>query len=94
MKKTKQAFRYILIVLPLLPLVMFIIPNAFTMLSEPTDPWYTEYTSVPFLFAAMYVYPVTAIASVVGAEPFSLFWWPLVLIYAGAISFGIYRMTK
>ena len=94
MRKLKASSLNFLVVLPFLPLVLFIIPNAFTMLSEPGDPWYTKYTSRPFLFSAMYVYPATAVSSLLGASPTSAGWWLCVLAYTGFIAYGIYRWVK
>jgi hypothetical protein len=94
MKTIKSSFIYFLMALPFLPLVMFVIPNAFTLLSEPTDPWYTEYTSMPFILSGMYVYPATAVSSLLGADPTSVGWWFCVLAYTGAISYGVYRWAR
>ena len=89
-----KTLRWFAVVLPMLPLLLFTIPHAMTLFDEPTDPWYTKYTSLPWLITAMYVYPATVIAKSLGASPLTPLHVFCMLAYTGAISYGIYRLTE
>lgn len=91
-----RKYRWVIIILPFLPLVVFMIPKALVIMPEPGEyiPWYSKYTTIPWLIAAFYVYPVTFIANVFGFRPFTPFHVIFVLLYAGAISFLLYRLIS
>ena len=73
-----QILSFTLIILPFLPLLTFVFPNA---------PWYL------WLLALVYVYPATTVSVVVlGAEFGTLPHALCMLIYVGVISFRIYRL--
>jgi len=59
---------------------MFLIPRGVTLMSEPTDPWYTRYTTPIWLLTAFYVYPATAVGTLVGARAMSPGWVLIVLL--------------
>ena len=80
---------WLLFVVPSLPLLVFFIPHVMTLMPEPTDPWYTPYTTPIWLLAAYYVYPATALGMLVGAQPMSPGWVLIVLLYTCFIGWGI-----
>jgi hypothetical protein len=80
---------WLLFIAPALPLVIFLIPDAMTLMPEPTDPWYTRYTTPIWMLTAFYVYPVTALGMLLGVPPRSPGWVFLVLLYTGFIGWGI-----
>jgi hypothetical protein len=94
MTKNKRNIYPLLVVLPFLPLIMFIIPKAFNMYPLPTDPWYTKYTSIPWVLSGIYVYPATAVSALLGAAPFSAGWWFCVIAYTGAIAYGVSKWAR
>jgi hypothetical protein len=64
-----------------------------TLMPEPTDPWYTKYTTVPWFLTALYVYPATLVATAVGAPPLSTVHIACMMLYTGSISYLVYRLT-
>ena len=86
---TRKPRYWLLFIVPSLPLLIFLIPRSMTFLSEPTDPWYTPYTTPVFFLAAFYVYPATALGMLVGVLPGSPGWFLIVLLYTGLIGWGI-----
>jgi hypothetical protein len=86
---TRKPLYWLLFVVPSLPLLIFLIPRGMTFLSEPTDPWYTPYTTPVWLLVAFYVYPATALGMLVGVPPRSPGWIVIVLLYTGLIGWGI-----
>src|SRR6476620_4677904 len=82
----------ILPILPFLPLLVFAIPDAMTLMPEPGDPWYTPYTSPLWFCSALYVSPVTIFLHLFGIQPLTLGHIVGMLTYAGVISYGIFRM--
>ena len=90
-----QRVRWGLVILPLLPflpLLVFAIPHAMTLMPEPYDPWYTPYTTPVWFCSAMYVYPVTIFLHLFGIQPRTPVHIIGMLTYAGIISYGIFRM--
>lgn len=88
-----KIIRWLVVALPVLPLLIFTIPDALGFY-EPTDPWYTRYTSLPWLLTAMYVYPATLVAKLLGADSFTPIHILCMLMYTGAISYFVYRWTE
>jgi|SRR5215208_2414205 len=92
-----QRVRWGLVILPLLPflpLLVFAIPDAMTLMPEPYDPWYTPYTTPVWFCSAIYVYPVTIFLHLLGIQPFTPVHIIGILTYAGIISYGIFRMLS
>jgi hypothetical protein len=87
-----RLLRWLLVLAPFLPLVVFSIPQGVTFLSEPSDPWYTPYTSLLFIPCAMFVYPVTALLLIFGIQPVSPPWFLGIALYASAIAALTYRL--
>ena len=79
-------------ILPFLPLAVLAIPRGFTMMSEPNDPWYTPYTSIPWLISAAYVLPSTLIAVLLRVKVFSSLHFILMGIYAATIAYIVFRI--
>src|SRR4028119_296531 len=90
---TRKPLYWLLFILPSLPLLIFLIPRAMTFLPDPPDPWYTRYTTPVWFLVAFYVYPVTALGMLVGAQPGSPGWFLIVLLYTGLIGWGICSWT-
>lgn len=86
---TRKPLHWMLFIVPSLPLVVFLIPRGMTLMSEPTDPWYTRYTTPIWMLAALYVYPATALGALVGIRPRSAGWVLIVLLYTGLIGWGV-----
>lgn len=86
---TRKPLYWLLFIVPSLPLLMFLIPRGMTLMSEPTDPWYTRYTAPIWLLTAFYVYPATALGMLLGVRPMSPAWVLLVLLYTCLIGWGI-----
>lgn len=86
---TRKPLYWLLFIVPSLPLVLFLIPKSMTLLPDPPDPWYTQYTTPLWLLTAFYVYPATALGLLVGAPPGSPGWGVIVLLYTGLIGWGI-----
>ena len=86
---TREPLYWLLFTVPSLPLLVFLVPGAMTLMSEPTDPWYTPYTTPVWMLAALYVYPATALAMLVGVWPLSPVWVLIVLLYTGSIGWGV-----
>lgn len=85
----RKPLYWLLFTVPSLPLIMFLIPRAMTLMPEPTDPWYTRYTTPIWMLIAFYVYPATALGTLLGIPPRSPGWVLLVLLYTGLIGWGI-----
>lgn len=86
---SRKPLYWLLFFVPSLPLLMFLIPRGMTLMSEPTDPWYTKYTTPIWMLTAFYVYPATALGMIVGVRPRSPAWVLIVLLYTGLIGWGI-----
>ena len=86
---SRKPLYWLLFIVPSLPLLMFLIPRGVTLMSEPTDPWYTRYTTPIWLLTAFYVYPATAVGTLVGARAMSPGWVLIVLLYTGLIGWGV-----
>jgi hypothetical protein len=50
-----RSIRWVITVLPFVPLILFVIPKAFVVMPEPGEfiPWYTKYTEVPWLLNSL-----------------------------------------
>ena len=70
-------------------LLVFLIPRGMTLMSEPTDPSYTRYTTPIWLLAALYVSPATGVGMLVGARPMTPGWVLIVLLYTALIGWGV-----
>ena len=86
---TRKPRYWLLFIVPSLPLLMFLVPQAMTFMSEPTDPWYTPYTTPIGMLTSFYVYPATALGILVGVRLTSAGWVLIVLLYTGLIGWGI-----
>jgi hypothetical protein len=86
---SRKPLYWLLFTVPSLPLIIFLIPDAMTLMPEPTDPWYTRYTSPIWFLAAFYVYPATALGMLGGVTPWSPGWVLIVLLYTGLIGWGL-----
>ena len=86
---SRKPLYWLLFIVPSLPLLMFLVPQGMTLMSEPTDPWYTPYTTPIWMLTAFYVYPATALGMLVGIPPRSPGWVLIVLLYTGLIGWGI-----
>lgn len=84
-----MPFYRLLFVVPSLPLLVFLIPGAMTLMPEPTDPWYTPYTAPVWTLVALYVYPATVLGMLLGVQPRSPGWILIVLLYTGLIGWGL-----
>src|SRR4051812_4736389 len=82
------------IALPFLPLVFFIIPEAFVILSEHghTAPWYSPYTTPLWIAAGIYVAPCTVLTVLFELKPFGGLHWMLMILYAATISCLLFRV--
>ncbi len=49
-------------------LVVNFLPNGFSVMPEPSHPWYTPYTSILFLLTAFWFYPVTFTFQLLGLD--------------------------
>jgi len=87
-----RLLRWLLVLAPFLPLVVFSIPQGLTFLSEPSDPWYTPYTSPLFVLCAMFVYPLTRVLMIFGIQPGSPLHSLGIALYASAIAALLYRL--
>jgi hypothetical protein len=83
-----RSIRWVITVLPFVPLILFVIPKAFVVMPEPGEfiPWYTKYTEVPWLLTAFYVYPTTWLTSLIGFRILGPVHVILMLAYAAGIS--------
>lgn len=86
---SRKPLYWLLFVVPSLPLLVFLIPHGMTLMSEPTDPSYTRYTTPIWFLTAFYVYPATALGMLVGVPPRSPGWVLIVLLYTCFIGWGI-----
>ena len=86
---SRKPLYWLLFTVPSLPLIIFLIPDGMTLMPEPTDPWYTRYTAPICLLTAFYVYPATALGTLLGVPPGSPGWVLIVLLYTGLIGWGI-----
>jgi hypothetical protein len=59
---------------------------------EPSDPWYTPYTTPLFLACAIFVYPVTGLLQVLGIQLGSPLHSLGIALYASAIAALTYRL--
>lgn len=84
--------RWLLVLTPFLPLVVFSIPHGVTLLPEPRDPWYTQYTTPVWIACAIYVYPVTGFLQILGVQPPSAIHSFGMVLYAGAIAGLLYLL--
>ena len=91
-----KSIRWIIAILPFLPLILFVIPKAFVVMPEPGEyiPWYTAYTEIPWLLSAMYVYPTTALTYLLGFGVFGPVHVILMLAYAIGVSSILRRALK
>jgi hypothetical protein len=87
-----KVLRWLVIVTPFLPLVVFTIPHGMTFMPEPWDPWYTQYTTPVWLACALYVYPVTAFLQIFGIQPLSALHIFAMVQYASAIAALFYLL--
>ena len=78
---SRKPLYWLLFTVPSLPLIIFLIPDGMTLMPEPTDPWYTRYTAPIWLLTAFYVYPATALGTLLGVPPGSPGWVLIVLLY-------------
>ena len=89
---SRKPLYWLLFTVPSLPLIIFLIPDGMTLMTlmpEPTDPWYTPYTTPIWMLTALYVYPATAFGMLVGVPPRSPGWILIVLLYTGLIGWGL-----
>jgi len=86
---SRKPLYWLLFTVPSLPLIIFLIPDGMTLMPEPTDPWYTPYTTPIWMLTALYVYPATALGMLVGVPPRSSGWILIVLLYTGLIGWGL-----
>ena len=91
-----RSIRWIITILPFLPLILFVIPKAFVVIPEPGEyiPWYTKFTEVPWLLTTVYVYPTTALTYLIGFGIFGPVHVILMLAYAVGISCILRRALK
>jgi len=82
---TRKPKYWLLFLLLTLPLLVFLLPHALTLMPEPSDPWYTQYTTPAALLTAFYVFPATALCMAVGVKVISPAWCAVVLLYTGLI---------
>jgi hypothetical protein len=87
-----KALRWLLVFAPFLPLVVLPIPQGMTFMPEPSDPWYTQYTTPVWMACAIYVYPVTAFLQVFGIQSLSAIHFLGMFLYAGATAALFYRL--
>ena len=87
-----RALRWLLVLAPFLPLVIFGIPQGATLMPEPWDPWYTRYTTPLWVVCAIFVYPVTGLLQMFGIQPRSPIHIAGIALYAGAIAALLYRL--
>jgi hypothetical protein len=87
-----RFLRWLLVLAPFLPLIVFSIPEGLTLMPEPSDPWYTPYTSPLVLACAMFVYPVTGLLLIFGIQPGSPLHSLGIALYASAIAALTYRL--
>ena len=87
-----KLLRWLLVFLPFLPLVVFSIPDAVTLMPEPGDPWYTRYTTPVGLACAIFIYPVTGILMIFGIQPGSAIHTFGIVLYASGIAVMAYRL--
>jgi len=81
-----KFFRWLLVLTPFLPLVVFTIPHGMTFMPEPSDPWYTPYTTPVSIACAIYVYPVTFLCQLFDSQPTSVIHSFGIVLYASAIA--------
>jgi len=87
-----KLLRWLLVLAPFLPLVVFNIPQGATLMPEPSDPWYTPYTTPLVVACAMFVYPVTRFLLIFGIHPASPLHSLGIALYAGAVAALTYRL--
>jgi hypothetical protein len=87
-----KLLRWLLVLAPFLPLVVFNIPRAATLMPEPSDPWYTPYTTPLVVACAMFVYPVTGLLLAFGIHPPSPLHSLGIAVYATVIAALTYRL--
>ncbi|HEY3567932.1 MAG TPA: hypothetical protein VGP73_08355 [Thermoanaerobaculia bacterium] len=87
-----KILRWLLVLTPFLPLVVLNIPDGMTFMREPSDPWYTQYTSPVWMACAIFVYPVTAFLQVFGIQLYSATHFFGMALYVGAIAALFYRL--
>jgi hypothetical protein len=87
-----KFLRWLLVLAPFLPLVVFNIPMGATLMPEPSDPWYTPYTTPLVLACAIFVYPVTGLLLIFGIPPGSQLHSLGIALYASAIAALTYRL--
>ena len=87
-----KLLRWLLVLAPFLPLVVFNIPGAATLMPEPSDPWYTPYTTPLVVACAMFVYPVTGLLLIFGIHPPSPLHSLGIALYASVIAALTYRL--
>ena len=105
MIKTKRALRYIMVVLPFLPLLVFFLPESLPIddiddpfdIDAPFSAWRMGIRlAVVLLLIAYFALPnrMATLFGLFGTEPSAVAWWICALAYTGAISYGVYRWTK
>ena len=85
----RRPLFWLLFITPVLPLAILAIPRGMTLMDEPTDPWYTHYTTPVSLLVAFYAYPATIVSTAVGLQPLSAGWWCVALLYTALIGWGL-----
>tara|TARA_R100000656_G_scaffold71141_1_gene53341 strand:- start:386 stop:685 length:300 start_codon:yes stop_codon:yes gene_type:complete len=93
----KKVILSIPFVIYIILIVVSSIPHGFSIMYEPSHPWYTPYTSVTFLAVAMWFLPVTALSSFYELEVIGLNYFIVAGIYTlflSAMFFGMYNYFR
>lgn len=77
----KKILLFTPIVIYITLIVVTTIPHGFTIMYEPSHPWYTPYTSVIFINVAMWFLPATALCSFYEIELFGLSYYIVAAVY-------------
>jgi hypothetical protein len=85
---TKPRY-WIILLVPSLPLLALLLPDAAFINADGTDPWYAIVTRPLWLFAAVYVRPPTIIAASLGVAEMTPLWVTVVLAYTLGIGYGL-----
>jgi hypothetical protein len=78
-----------LMLMPSVPLLIFLLPSSVFAGASGAEPWYTVITTPIWLFVPVYVWPATLVASTFGVFPITLGWSAFVLAYTLAIGYGL-----
>jgi len=87
-----QARRILLFIAAFLPLAILAIPDAFSFdvfLGEGDPPWYQAYTAIPWLLAALYIYPATGATILIGGDVLSKTHIFICIVYSMLIGIGL-----